>query len=41
MVCGMIYTDAEFAAACAAHDVGFDLFGPTSSRGLRRVEEVL
>jgi hypothetical protein len=28
-LCGMVYTDAQFAATCATHDVGFDLFGAT------------
>jgi hypothetical protein len=31
---GMVYTDAEFAAACTAHDARFDLFGAKVVEGL-------
>jgi hypothetical protein len=32
--CGMVYTDAEFVTTCAAHDIGFDLFGAKVVEGL-------
>lgn len=36
----MVYTEAEFAAACVvAHEVDFDLFGAKVVEGLDEVEE--
>lgn len=36
---GVVDADAKLAAACAAHDIGLDLFGAKVVEGLDKVEE--